>query len=95
MKWLKTTKIVLAWVVSAGVHNVVSNAIKSTTPKDLKPVSKALVGIGAFVIGGMVADAATKYVITEVDNLVFEIEKARLEREATKEESNGESTITI
>lgn len=55
------------FVVSAGVGAIVKNAIKATTPEDIKKLSKLSVWVGSAVVSSMVAEAATKYTKEKID----------------------------
>jgi hypothetical protein len=54
-------------VVSAGVASVVGNAIKASTPDDLKRFKKISITVGGFVLSGMVSGMATKYTNEQID----------------------------
>lgn len=64
---LKILKFVTTSVVSIGAGAVVSNAIKVTTPEELKLLKKVSIAVGGFVISSMVADAASKYTEKQID----------------------------
>lgn len=60
-------KSAVALVASVGVGAVVTNAIKATTPEDLKIASKIAVVIGTFVASKAVADVASTYCAKQID----------------------------
>jgi len=69
--------------VSAGA--VVGNAVKATTPADIKRVNKVLVTIGGFVLSGVAGDLASKYVEKEIGSLAESFKNARLAGAAKSE----------
>lgn len=70
-------KSVATLVASAGVGAVVTNAIKATTPEDLKIVTKITVVIGAFVASHAVADSASTYCGKQIDQATNAIEQIK------------------
>lgn len=82
MNKLALIKNTVSFVATIGVGAVVGNAVKHTTPGDLKKVSKVAVLIGGFVVGSMVNDAATKYAEKQVDDIA---EAAQTVKDATRE----------
>lgn len=76
MKKLEVVKAVAGIVVSLGAGAVVGNAIKFTSPEDLKVLAKVGVGIGGFVISAMVGDAAAKYTEEQIDSVVDGVKNA-------------------
>lgn len=69
MNKIAIVKSVAGVITSLGAGAVVGNAIKATTPENLKTANAVLVGVGSFVIGGMVADAASNYVKKGIDEI--------------------------
>lgn len=69
MNKIAIAKSVAGVITSLGAGAVVGNAIKATTPENLKTANAILVGVGSFVIGGMVADAASDYVKKAIDEI--------------------------
>lgn len=69
MKKLDILKSVAGLVVSAGAGAVVGNAIKASTPEDIKNLNKVLVAIGGFALTGMVGEMASKYTAEQIDQL--------------------------
>lgn len=70
-------------VASYGVHTVVDNAIKCTTPDDLNRMRKSMVVIGGWVITFIVTDKVAEYVEPRV-NLAAEKLKDMKEKRAEK-----------
>lgn len=68
-----------AFVVSTGVGAIVKNAVKATTPEDLKKFSKISVVVGTAVVSSMVADHSTTYVKERIDKTVDAIKKVKPE----------------
>lgn len=62
-------KSAVTLVASAGVGAIVTNAIKATTPEDLKIASKIAVVIGTFVASKAVADMASTYCSKQIDEV--------------------------
>lgn len=67
MKKLDILKSATGLIVSAGAGAVVGNAIKASTPADIKTIQKVLVGVGGFVLSGMAGEMASKYVNATID----------------------------
>lgn len=72
-------------VVSAGIGAVVTNAIKATTPEDIKPIAKIAVVVGTFVASRAISDTATNYSAKQIDELSSAYKKAK---EAMKSKKN-------
>lgn len=56
-------------IVSAGVGAVVTNAVKATTPADLKIVNKILVMTGTVIASHAVSDVAAKYTTGQIEEI--------------------------
>lgn len=67
--YIDLAKSVVTLVASVGVGAVVTNAIKATTPEDLKIASKIAVVIGTFVASRAVADAASTFCAKQIDEV--------------------------
>jgi hypothetical protein len=63
-------------VVSSGAAAIVSNAVKATTPDDIKKLKKLSIAVGTMAIGGIVAEAANKHVMKGFDDIVNGIKSA-------------------
>lgn len=63
------TKAVIGTVSGMGVSYVAGMAIKAVTPAGLSVGAKVLVGVGSFVIGGMVAEKADKFMRNYVEDV--------------------------
>lgn len=69
-------------IVSMGTGAIVTNAVKATTPADLKTFQKVTIGVGAFVLSSMVGGAATQYANTKIDETTDQLKNTK---EAVKE----------
>lgn len=70
MKKLKIVKGIVTLVATAGVGIIVGNAIKATTPRDIKNVTKFCIFVGGLALSGIAGDKAGKYVEAQIDDLV-------------------------
>lgn len=70
-------KSVVTLAASVGVGAVVTNAIKATTPEDLKIATKIAVVIGTFVTSRAVSDVASTYCSKQIDEATSAVDKAR------------------
>jgi hypothetical protein len=61
MNTFKAIKGITGLVVSAGAGTLIANAVKATTPEDVKTLKKISIVVGTFAVSGIVADAATRY----------------------------------
>lgn len=77
MNPLSLIKSVSEIVVSIGVGAVVGNAIKASTPSTVTTLQKVMIGVGGFVLSGMVGDMATKYTSDSIDGTVDKIKQMR------------------
>ena len=64
---LKAVKVGVPLVAGYGVHTVIENAIKSTTPANLSAFKDGAVKVGGLVLTFIVADKVSDYVDTRVD----------------------------
>ena len=69
MKKLDILKSVITLVASVGVGAVVTNAVKSTTPADLKVLNRIAVVIGSAAVSYVASDGAAKYFGSYVDEV--------------------------
>lgn len=69
MKKLELLKSAITLVASIGVGAVVTNAVKSTTPADLKTLNKIAVVVGSTAVSYVASDGAAKYFGNYVDEL--------------------------
>ena len=60
-------KSAVTLIASAGVGAVVTNAVKATTPDDLKTMNKIFVVVGSMVVAHAVSDMASKYTSEQID----------------------------
>ena len=70
MNKTKILKAATGMIASASAGAVVGNAIKATTPVDIKTSGKVMVAVGAFVLTSMAGDAASKYTADQIDELL-------------------------
>lgn len=73
---LNASKTLTDLVVSAGVGVVLTNAIKATTPANLKLPMKALVFVGSFAVSSIVGTTASTYVKTQFGEITDSIKGA-------------------
>jgi prefoldin subunit 5 len=62
-------KSAVTLIASAGVGAVVTNAVKATTPDDLKIANKVFVMVGSMVVAHAVSDLASKYTSEQIDEI--------------------------
>lgn len=67
--FVKRAKQIGGIVVTIGVASIVGNAVKFTTPSSIGKLTKACVGIGSFMLGGLAADATVKYTNRQIDDV--------------------------
>lgn len=60
-------------IVSTGVGAVVGNAIKMSTPLDATITKKISIGVGGFVLSGMVGSHAAKYTGEQIDTTLTQV----------------------
>lgn len=86
---IATAKSIIGLAASVGAGQVVTNVIRTTTPYQISKVGKVLTGVGGFVIGTMVGDAASKYAegrMTEMAEQVKDVmNKAKENKSKLKE----------
>jgi hypothetical protein len=69
MKKLELLKSAITLAASVGVGAVVTNAVKSTTPADLKVLNRVAVVIGTTAVSYVASDHASTYFGNYVDEL--------------------------
>lgn len=74
-------------IVTIGVGAVVGNAIKATTPEEMKLVKKLSVGVGSVVLTSVAGDVASRYVNKQIDNAVLSFKEAKRKIELDKLET--------
>lgn len=62
-------KFVTSTVVSIGVSKIVGNAIKATTPADLKTYERICIRVGKYALAGACASFAAKHVESQIEDL--------------------------
>lgn len=85
MNKLSILKSATGMIASAGAGAVVGNAIKASTPVDIKTSGKVLVMVGGVVLSSMVGDMASKYTANSIDDMA---ESLKPESETTTEDHN-------
>jgi hypothetical protein len=68
---------VAKYAVSASVGTVVGNLVAVSTPTGTKPITKISIGIGTFILSGMLSDMAMTYVEAQVKQIAEEIVRTR------------------
>ncbi len=89
-KALTVVKWIGGLVISIGVGAVAANLIKSTTPEDVKKVTKICIGVGSFIVAGMAASAASNKFEGTMDSF---IKAVKVFTEEPNE--NGEQEVVI
>lgn len=81
-------KAVSGIVVSLGVGAVVGNIIRTTTPTDINTLQKVVAGVGAAVVGMVVADAAAKQIDGQIDQIgnLFHSTPVEVSKETSEED---------
>lgn len=92
MNAIPIAKMAAEIVVSFGAGAVVSNAIKMSTPANARRFQKVAIGVGGFVLSGMVGDYAVKYATENIDNLVTQYQAAKQVIENQKRQPPKEET---
>jgi len=91
MKKIEILKTGVGAIVTIGVGAIIGNAIKSTTPPDVKTITKICIGVGAFVLGSMCTDKAVAYVDGAIDEVVEGI-KEGYHKDTTSKTAEEEET---
>ena len=84
---IELLKTAAALVVSVGVGAIVGNAVKHTTPSDVKQLAKACIKLGSFVLTGVVGDMAAKYTEDKIDSAVSTVKDLVLLEKENKDEN--------
>lgn len=79
---LPIVKAATGLVSSLGAGAVVGNAIKATTPPNMKLASKILVGVGGVVISSIAGDLAATYVEGQIQGVVDGVKLGKAQTEA-------------
>ena len=72
---LTVVKMVGGLVISVGVGAVATNLIKSTTPEDIKKVTKVCISVGSFFAAGLAASAASDKFEGTMDSIINTVMK--------------------
>lgn len=91
MNALAILGVVAKYAVSASVGGVVGNLVAVKTPVNAKPLTKISIGIGTFVLSGLLSDMAMTYVETQAVEILEGIVQTRemVKAEANKTEGEG------
>jgi len=73
MKKLEAIKAVTGFVISIGVGNIISNAVKATTPCNSKILNRVCTLAGVIVLSSIIGDIATKYAEEKITSAVKSI----------------------
>lgn len=77
MNPITISKSVVDAVVGIGVGAVVGNAIKMSTPADVKLPTKICITVGGFVLSGLVAHHASKHATEQIDITLEQIKELK------------------
>lgn len=72
-KVLDIAKMVVSGLVSTGAGAVVGNAIKQSTPEDLKTYKKVSLIIGGWALSGVAASHASAHVSGQIDSTISQV----------------------
>jgi hypothetical protein len=90
MNALAILGVVAKYAVSASVGGVVGNLVAVKTPPNAKPITKISIGIGTFVLSGLLSDMAMTYVETQAVEMLTEIVRTRELVKAEMNKTGGE-----
>jgi hypothetical protein len=82
VKKIELVKKTVVLVISVGVALVVKNAVRATTPLDVKGISKICIKIGTFALAGMISDKVADYTEEQIDDLIESIQETNKEAAA-------------
>ncbi len=83
-------KIGVGIIVAAGIGTIIGNAIKVTTPSNLKAMAKLGVALGKLVLVGVATDAATNYICEQIDDSeAIIVGAAQMAKEVKENEQNN------
>lgn len=77
MNALAILSVVAKYAVSASVGGVVGNLVSVKTPPNVNQITKISIGLGTFVLSGLLSDMAMTYVENQVREIVSEVVKTR------------------
>ena len=91
MNPLAILSVVAKYAVSASVGGVVGNLVAVKTPPNVKPITKISIGLGTFVLSGMLSDMAMNYVEAQALEILEGIVQTRemVKAEVTTTEGEG------
>lgn len=90
MNALGVLSVLGKYAVSASVGTVVGNLVAVKTPVNAKPITKISIGIGTFVLSGLLSDMAMTYVETQATEMLSEIVRTREIMKAEIDKTEGE-----
>ena len=67
---VELVKFGAALVVGTGVHSILTNIVKETTPEGNSRLNKVFTWVGVIVLTGMIGEKACEYVDTKIDAVV-------------------------
>lgn len=77
MNPMTIVKGIVDLAVSAGAGAVVGNAIKQSTPADVKTINKISLAVGGFVLSGLVGAHASKFATDQIDSTIAQIKEVK------------------
>lgn len=89
---LDVTKTVLGVMASIGASAIVGNAIKISTPDNVKVGKQACMIVGGLVLSSLVGNAASKHVHDEIDEGLDMWSKIKAEAAKVKAKRAGTAT---
>ncbi len=91
MNLISIITVAAKFAVSASVGGVVGNLVAVKTPPNVKPLTKISLGLGTFVLSGMLSDMAMNYVEAQAIEILEGIVQTRemVKAEANKTEGEG------
>lgn len=85
MNFLSILTNLVKYGASASVGTVVGNLIAIKTPTDIKPITKISIGVGTFILSGVLSDMAMTYVETQMTDIASGLVLAKTSIEEEQE----------
>lgn len=85
MNVLSTLTGIAKYAASISVGTVVGNLIAIKTPTDIKPITKLSIGLGTFILTGVLSDMAMTYVETQITDIASGLVLAKTTIEEAQE----------
>lgn len=76
-----TMRFVTKTVVTSGAAAIITNAVKATTPDDVKRLKRLTIWAGTAAISGLVAEHASQRVMKSFDGMVTAVKNAIVHEE--------------